>query len=306
MTFTTRDQKRGDRFRGLAAEHLGRGITAVPRYKRRLVASNDLTDPQTVDELIAGTSWAIFDPSDTLSGLPEQQVPVRSGGRDLTLVFGISPDEAAEATSGYAYVNDGIAIESGYDGLEPYETDPAWFELALRDGRTYRFPGSREEALLWPERVQRGVERWQIPLDPRTPLNGLAAHLEQLGAEDVAAYTTVPPAEGFSEAREVLWGDGTGAVASSRVAGLRSGPNVLPVWVRDLHGLPDDSIVDVDLLDTDEAEQAAELVGSKWRYDARGYPDLAESVRWGHALGQRYGYDNVEIVTDAGKLELVR
>lgn len=307
LTFTTESQRRADRFRALGAQHLGRGVEAVPRYARRMVSNDDLVDAPTADEMIDKTAWAIFDPDDELRLSDHRQLPVRSGDRDFVMVFGISPDEAAEATSGFAYVNDGVAIEAGYDGLEPFEADPAWFEVELRDGTTYTFPASREEAGLFPERTTRAVERWQIPLDDqnRPQVSGLAAHLETLDAGDIAAYTTGPAGEGFSEAREVLWGS-VGNVAAARVAGMRSGPNVIPVWLRDTAGLPDDTALSPDLLDTDEAEAAAERVGSKWRYDARGYVDLAETARWGHALGQRYGYDNVEVVTDDGTLELVR
>jgi hypothetical protein len=225
----------------------------------------------------------------------------------MTMVFGLGPDEAAEATSGFAYTNDGIAIESGYDGLEPYSDEPRWFELRLGDGDTYRFAASQDEALLWPERTQKAVDRWQIPVDDRNrnQLNGLAAHLERLDAEDVAAYVTGFAGEGFTEAREVLFGDGHGNVAASRVSGKRSGPNVIPVWLRKADALPEDSSVSPDLLDTLEAEAGAGWAGDKWTVDARGLPDVAAAVRQGHTLAQRYGYDNVEVISDRGPLRLL-
>jgi hypothetical protein len=127
-----------------------------------------------------------------------------------------------------------------------------------------------------------------------------------LDADDVAAYVTGSPGEGFTEAREVLWGDGHGNVAASRVAGTRSGPNRIPVWLRKADALPDDSAVSEDLLDTDEAEASAERIGDKWRINAVGAVDVAAPVRQAHTLAQRYGYDKVEVVTDRGRLELVR
>jgi hypothetical protein len=301
ITFTTASDKRADRFRALGAENVGRGLIAAPRFARRPVSADELVDAATADRLVDETAWAIFD--DERDG-----IPVRSGGKDFTMVFGIGPDEAAEATSGFAYVNDGIAILPGYDGLEPYSDEPRWFEVELQDGTTYSFPASQDEALLWPERTQKAVNRWQIPVDDRNraQLSGLAAHLEMLEADDVAAYTTGPAGEGFTEAREVLWGDGHGNVAGSRVAGKRSGPNMIPVWLRHADGLPDDNTVSPDLFETAEAEGLAQQVGSKWKVDARGTPDVASAVRSGHTLAQRYGYDNVEVVTDNGPIELVR
>jgi hypothetical protein len=304
LTFTTATTRRVDRLRRLGAEHLGRGLVAAPRLLRRPVTADELVDEPTMDEFVGSTAWAIFDPADTISAKEHHQIPVRSGDRDLVMVFGIGPDEAAEATSGFAYTNDGIAIQPGYDGLEPYEDEPVWFEVKLRNGREYRFPASQDEALLYSDRVQRPVDRWQIPNPDRARLEGLAAHLEQLDAQDVAAYVAGNAGSGFTEAREVLWGDGTGAVASSRALGLRSGPNVIPVWLRRSDGLPDDTAVSSDLLDTSEAEGGAVQVGSKWQIDAKGVPDLADAVRKGHALAAKYGYENVEVLTDRGKLSL--
>jgi hypothetical protein len=303
IAFTTPGENPGRdaRFRSLGAVHLGRGFGAVPRFKRRPVELTDLTDAPTVDKVIDETAWAIFD--DGRDG-----IPVRSGGKDYSMVFGIDPEEAAESTSGFAYVNDGIAVVNDYDGLEPYTDEPRWFELPLANGETYTFPVSQDEALLHSDRTEQPVDRWQIPVNERnrSQLDGLAAHLEMLEADDIAAYTTGPAGDGFTEAREVLWGDGHGNVAASRVAGRQSGPNVIPVWLRkSTAGLPGESAVSPDLLDTAEAEATAERIGDKWRIVATGAVDVAPAVRQGHVLAQRYGYDNVEVVTDRGKLRLV-
>jgi hypothetical protein len=301
VAFTTSSLKRADRFRALGAVPLGRGMAAVPRFKRRPVAVDELVDASTADKVLDEMAWAIFD--DGRDG-----IPVRSGGKDYSMVFGIGPDEAAESTPGFAYVNDGIAVVNDYDGLEPYSDEPRWFELALANGETYHFPVSQDEALLTPERTQQPVDRWQIPVNEgnRSQLDGLAAHLEMLEADDIAAYTTGPAGDGFVEAREVLWGDGHGNVAASRVAGHRSGPNVIPVWLRKADALPADSAVSPDLLDTAEAEGSAERIGDRWRIDGTGTVDVAQAVRQGHVLGQRYGYDNVEVLTDRGPLKLAR
>jgi hypothetical protein len=103
----------------------------------------------------------------------------------------------------------------------------------------------------------------------------------------------------------VLFGDGHGNVAASRVSGKRSGPNVIPVWLRKADALPEDSSVLPDLLDTLEAEAGAGWAGDKWTVDARGLPDVAAAVRQGHTLAQRYGYDNVEVISDRGPLRLL-
>jgi hypothetical protein len=307
IAFTTSSLKRADRFRALGAVPLGRGMAAVPRFKRRPLMADDFVDAPTADKLLDETSWAIFD-GIVSPPAPFWPIPVMSGGKEFTMIFGIGPDEAAEHTSGFAYVNDGIAVVNDYDGLEPYSDEPRWFELALADGETYHFPVSQDEALLTPERTQQPVDRWQIPVNEsnRSQLDGLAAHLEMLEADDIAAYTTGQAGDGFVEAREVLWGDGHGNVAASRVAGNRSGPNVIPVWLRKADALPADSAVSPDLLDTAEAEGSAERIGDRWRIDGTGTVDVAQAVRQGHVLAQRYGYDNVEVLTDRGPLKLAR
>jgi hypothetical protein len=305
VAFTTSSLKRADRFRALGAVPLGRGMAAVPRFSRRMVSADQLVDSATADKVLDETAWAVFNLNDNLSLGDRPQVELKDGH---VMVFGIGPDEAAEATSGFAYVNDGIAVVNDYDGLEPYRDEPRWFELELADGETYHFPVSQDEALLTPERTEQPVDRWQIPVNEgnRGQLDGLAAHLEMLEADDIAAYTTGPAGDGFVEAREVLWGDGHGNVAASRVTGNRSGPNVIPVWLRKADALPDDSAVSPDLLDTAEAEMSAERIGDRWRIDGTGVADVAQAVRQGHVLAQRYGYDNVEVLTDRGPLELTR
>jgi hypothetical protein len=79
IAFTTEKYKRADRFRALGAEHLGRGLIAAPRFKRRPVAVDELVDASTADKFVDELAWAIFD--DQRDG-----IPVRSGGKDYTMV----------------------------------------------------------------------------------------------------------------------------------------------------------------------------------------------------------------------------
>lgn len=288
----------------LGAVSLGRGVANEPTLGGNKITAEELGDAEQVRRHLHEQMWAIFTTPPAKLHPKYAQIPVRSAGREGTLVFGITPGEAVESSAGLVYVNDGVARR---DGVVADAPDDEW-DVDAADGSTVSFVPDVSESLEIVDRRQRAVERWHIPLDEKTTKNigVIADTIELYGARNVVAYAARPAVDGFELAREHLYTDATGNTVAARTADTVLGDfNAVPVWVRRADGLPSGWVpVPGEAHDTQMEEVVAERVGNRFRFDARGSDDLAAPIRAAHTLAQRYGYDRVEVIGDRGKVRL--
>lgn len=296
------------RLKSLGAVPLGRGSSNRPAVSPRPLTYDDMTDSRTAADRTNDTMWAIFDDAHKVKLGPRYTaIPVTSDhGHTGQLVFGISPAEASEVTSHFAYTNEGIASRHVDDIVDDVADE---WTFNAKDGQRVDISVDPADAPLGVLRVNQPVNRWHLPLDERSRARagGLADEIELHGGQNVVAYVSAPDVKGFERAREHVYSDGGAGYSVGRtVDPVLGDPNGLPVWVRHADALPARWVsVPSDAIDTTIEEMTAQRKGDKFVVDARGMDDIGAQVRQGHALAQRHGYDKVELLGDDGPIPLV-